>query len=74
MIRKWLPQSDILAHKNVVLFITHGGLFGTQEGLYRGVPMLFIPLYGDQVNKKNKNNLRINSISDYLIYNLFLAS
>lgn len=49
MIRKWLPQSDILAHKNLILFITHGGVFGKQEGLYHGVPMLMIPFYGDQV-------------------------
>lgn len=54
MITKWLPQSDVLAHKNVVLFITHGGIFGTQEALYRGVPMLFIPFYGDQ----HRNALR----------------
>ncbi|XP_065088491.1 UDP-glycosyltransferase UGT5-like [Ochlerotatus camptorhynchus] len=48
MIRKWLPQSDVLAHRKIVLFITHGGMFGSQEGIFRGVPMLFIPFYGDQ--------------------------
>lgn len=53
MVRKWLPQSDILAHENVVLFITHGGVFGKQEGIYRGVPMLMIPFYGDQVINSN---------------------
>lgn len=57
-IGKWFPQSDILAHPNVILFITHGGVFGTQEGLYRGVPMLFIPLYGDQVGLQ----------TDFLLY------
>lgn len=54
MVRKWLPQTDILAHKNLILFIGHGGVFGTQEGIYYGIPMLFIPFYSDQVSEKCK--------------------
>lgn len=48
MIRKWLPQNDILAHANVVLFISHGGVFGSVESVWNGVPMLLIPFFGDQ--------------------------
>ncbi|KAI4462082.1 UDP-glucosyltransferase [Holotrichia oblita] len=48
IIRKWFPQSDLLAHRNVKLFITHGGLLSTIESLYRGVPIIGIPVYGDQ--------------------------
>lgn len=48
LIRKWLPQTDILAHKNVVLFITHGGMFGNFEAIARGVPLLVIPFFADQ--------------------------
>lgn len=48
MVRKWLPQTDIFAHENIKLFISHGGLFGNLEALHRGVPILFIPLYGNQ--------------------------
>uniref|UniRef100_A0A182MRU2 UDP-glucuronosyltransferase n=1 Tax=Anopheles culicifacies TaxID=139723 RepID=A0A182MRU2_9DIPT len=48
MLTEWLPQDDILAHPNVRLFITHGGLGGIAEALYHGVPLVGIPLFGDQ--------------------------
>ncbi|CAH0555379.1 unnamed protein product [Brassicogethes aeneus] len=48
LISKWLPQNDILGHQNVKLFITHGGLLSTTETIYHGVPVLTIPIFGDQ--------------------------
>ncbi|KAJ8918828.1 hypothetical protein NQ315_011114 [Exocentrus adspersus] len=47
-ISKWFPQQDILAHPNIKLFITHGGLLSTTETIYHGVPILAFPLLGDQ--------------------------
>jgi hypothetical protein len=47
-IAKWLPQQDVLAHPNLKLFITHGGLLSTTEIIYHGVPALAIPIGGDQ--------------------------
>lgn len=47
-ISKWLPQSDVLAHENVKLFITHAGLLGSTEACIHGVPILAIPMFGDQ--------------------------
>ncbi|KAG8034235.1 hypothetical protein G9C98_001320, partial [Cotesia typhae] len=44
----WLPQVAVLKHKNTKVFITHGGLMGTQESLAHGVPMVGIPIFGDQ--------------------------
>ncbi|XP_026465147.1 UDP-glucuronosyltransferase 2B31-like, partial [Ctenocephalides felis] len=50
----WLPQRDLLAHPNIKVFVTHGGLLGTMEAVYCGVPMVGVPLYGDQMtNVKN---------------------
>lgn len=48
LVRKWLPQTDILAHPNVVLIISHGGMFSNFEAINYGLQMLMIPLSGDQ--------------------------
>ena len=48
-ISKWLPQQDILAHPKTRLFVTHGGLFSTQEANYFGVPLVGMPLFTDQL-------------------------
>ncbi|XP_047539178.1 UDP-glucosyltransferase 2-like [Vanessa atalanta] len=47
-ISKWLPQSDLLRHPKVKLFITQGGLQSTDEALTAGVPLIGVPMFGDQ--------------------------
>nr|WEU75335.1 uridine diphosphate-glycosyltransferases 33AP3 [Glyphodes pyloalis] len=47
-ISKWLPQSDLLRHPKVKLFITQGGLQSTDEAITAGVPLIGIPILGDQ--------------------------
>lgn len=32
------------------MFISHGGLIGTQEAIYYGIPIIGIPIYCDQYN------------------------
>ncbi|EDW38375.1 GL12558 [Drosophila persimilis] len=47
-ISDWFPQDDILAHENVIAFITHGGLLSTTESIYHRKPFVGIPIFGDQ--------------------------
>lgn len=48
IIRKWLPQQDILAHPNIRLFIYQGGMQSSEEAMGNGVPVISFPIYGDQ--------------------------
>lgn len=42
----YVPQLKIL--KQVDLFITHGGMNSTSEGLYNNIPLIIVPQFGDQ--------------------------
>lgn len=48
LISQWLPQEDILAHPSTLLFISHCGFGGVVEAKYHKVPIIGIPLFGDQ--------------------------
>ncbi|KAB0795640.1 hypothetical protein PPYR_12479 [Photinus pyralis] len=43
-----LINQETSAHPNVKLFVTHGGLLSITEAVYHGVPIVGIPVYGDQ--------------------------
>ena len=50
----WFPQSDVLAHPNVKVFITHCGMNAAYEAAYTGVPVVAIPLFADQFFQASK--------------------
>ncbi|XP_033334725.2 UDP-glucosyltransferase 2 [Megalopta genalis] len=54
MVQPWFPQVTVFKHKNIKAFITHGGLMGLQEAVYFGIPLVGVPIFGDQsTNLKN---------------------
>ncbi|KAK3568588.1 hypothetical protein QTP86_009403 [Hemibagrus guttatus] len=61
---KWLPQNDLLAHPKVKVFITHGGSHGIYEGICNGVPMVMIPLFGDQ--RDNVHRMVVRGVAESL--------
>ncbi|XP_059808859.1 UDP-glucuronosyltransferase 2C1-like [Hypanus sabinus] len=48
LLRKWIPQNDLLGHPNTRVFISHGGTNGIYEAIYHGVPVIGMPLIFDQ--------------------------
>lgn len=62
---------DFLEHKNIKAFVTHGGLMSTTESIYAGVPLVGIPIFGDQsrnvqlqVKRKIAKLLELDSITE----------
>ncbi|CAD6189314.1 unnamed protein product [Caenorhabditis auriculariae] len=45
---EWAPQIAVLKHKNVKLFVSHGGMNSVLEGMTFGTPMMVIPIFTDQ--------------------------
>ncbi|CAI9559566.1 unnamed protein product, partial [Staurois parvus] len=54
-IMDWVSQNDLLGHSKLRLLVTHGGMNSLMEAVYHGVPVLGIPLFGDQ----NENMVRV---------------
>ncbi|KAK4872332.1 hypothetical protein RN001_014361 [Aquatica leii] len=54
IISKWLPQLEVLKHKNLKLFITHGGALSIEESISARVPILGMPFFVDQPFHVNK--------------------
>lgn len=55
---KWLPQNDLLGHPKTRAFITHSGSHGVYEGICNGVPMVMLPLFGDQMDNAKRMETR----------------
>ncbi|KAL3091770.1 hypothetical protein niasHT_024352 [Heterodera trifolii] len=47
---KWADQKAILLHPKTRAFVTHCGLNSVTESVRAGVPVLAIPLFGDQLH------------------------
>lgn len=56
MIRQWIPQNDVLAHENVVLFLAHGGniwLLSLYLWRFLFINENFLFIYGNFSNSSN---------------------
>ncbi|KAL3440685.1 putative UDP-glucoronosyl and UDP-glucosyl transferase [Aspergillus insuetus] len=48
-IMHWAPQRAILDHPSTCLYLSHCGASSTMEAVYHGVPVVAMPVYGDQL-------------------------
>lgn len=55
IVKNYVPQIEVLTYTK--LFITHGGMNSTHEGLYNGVPLIVIPQSDQPVIANQVENL-----------------
>ncbi|DBB05885.1 TPA: hypothetical protein ACH3X3_009889 [Trebouxia sp. C0006] len=48
LLSDWLPQNDLLGHPNIKAFFTQGGTNSYNEAAYHGVPIVGMPIFGEQ--------------------------
>ncbi|AAM95021.1 putative ecdysteroid UDP-glucosyltransferase [Mamestra configurata nucleopolyhedrovirus B] len=53
-VQSWFEQYNLLHHKNVRAFVTQGGVQSTDEAVEAIVPMVGMPMMGDQAYNTNK--------------------
>ncbi|AUV65294.1 EGT [Alphabaculovirus myunipunctae] len=53
-VQSWFEQYDLLHHDNVRAFVTQGGVQSTDEAIEALVPMVGMPMMGDQSFNTNK--------------------
>jgi len=62
----WLPQNDLLGHKDIKAFVSHVGHNSLYESAYHGVPVVAFPLFVDQQsNAKKAEHVGIGLAVDY---------
>ena len=62
----WLPQNDLLAHKDIKAFVSHVGYNSLYESAYHGVPVVAVPLFGDQfLNAKQAEHFGLGIAVNY---------
>ncbi|KAL8603359.1 hypothetical protein ACOMHN_039722 [Nucella lapillus] len=44
----WIPQNDLLGHRNTRVFVSHSGNNGQYEALFHAVPIVAAPIFSDQ--------------------------